>query len=216
MVNVTIVAFDGFTDIDVFLAWDLFSRLQFKEKNFKVKLVGLVATHVSAGGIEIKMNGTVEDCCRADVVYIASGPGIRKLVEEQQFLKRLELDPEKQLLCSICSGALILGALGHLEGLHATTYPSSHNLLKSFGATVVTDKHLVVQGNIATAAGCLAAIDLVSWIITKIYGEKVKDEIISSVLPINMHSKTRCEFFLEQPWKHSPVSSLTAYGHEAK
>jgi transcriptional regulator GlxA family with amidase domain len=57
-------------------------------------------------------------------------------------------------------------------------------LLKGYGVEVLEDKHLVIQGNIGTAAGCLAAVDLMAWAIEKMYDEKTSQDVIASVLPI--------------------------------
>jgi len=84
----------------------------------------------------------------------------------------------------MCSGALIIAALGHLTGLSATTYPIAFEALKSYGVDVLGDKHLVTHRNIGTAAGCLAAVDLVGWAIEKLYNDKVREDVIASVLPI--------------------------------
>jgi transcriptional regulator GlxA family with amidase domain len=183
MKNVVIVAFDQYTDIDVFLAWDLFSRVKLKDKNFQVKIVGSAAQHVSSTGINLQMQGTIEDCSAADVVFFSSGPGTRKVVKDDAYLKRFKLDPEKQIICSMCSGALILAALGLLDGLTATTYPTAIESLKSYGIEI-EEKSLVVHGNIATAAGCLAAIELVGFVIERLYGTNIKDEVIASVQPV--------------------------------
>lgn len=181
--KVTIVAFDQFTDIDVFLAWDLLNRVKFRQKNWDVKIVGTHATHISACGMVLPMQGSIEECNYADAVFFASGKGTRRLVRDQSYLNRYRLDPSTQTICSICSGALILAALGHLEGLTATTYPSAIDELRSFGIEVV-DRSLVTHGNIATAAGCLAAIDLVGWMIEKELGSEVKDDVIASIQPV--------------------------------
>jgi transcriptional regulator GlxA family with amidase domain len=53
----------------------------------------------------------------------------------------------------MCSGALIIAALGHLKGLSAITYPTVYELLRSFDVEVLEDNHLVTHGNIGTAAG---------------------------------------------------------------
>jgi transcriptional regulator GlxA family with amidase domain len=84
----------------------------------------------------------------------------------------------------MCSGALIIAALGHLKGLSATTYPTVFEQLRGYGVDVIEDKHLVIHGNIATAAGCLAAVDLIGWAIEKLYDKKIREDVIASVLPI--------------------------------
>lgn len=183
MKTVTIVAFDKFTDIDVFLPWDLFNRVKLRNKDWQVKIVGTAPKHKSVCGINLDMQGTIEECNAADVVFFASGPGTRTLIKDADYLKRFKLNPDKQVICSMCSGALVLAALGLLEGLTATTYPTAIEELKSFGIEV-EDKALVAHGNIATAAGCLAAIDLVSFVIEKLLDEETKDEVIASIKPV--------------------------------
>ncbi|MGC4104400.1 DJ-1/PfpI family protein [Ferruginibacter sp.] len=184
MKKAVLVIFDRFTDVDVFLPWDLLNRIKYREPDFTVKLVGTAASHRSSSGIDIATQGSIEECNSADLVFFASGIGTRELIKDDTYLKRFQLDPQKQLICSMCSGALIIAALGHLQGLSATTYPTAFEKLRYYGVEVIEDKHLVTEGNIATAAGCLAAVDLVGWAIEKMYYSKLKEDIIASVLPV--------------------------------
>jgi transcriptional regulator GlxA family with amidase domain len=179
-----IVAFDKFTDIDIFLAWDLLNRVKFRDKEFQVKIVGTNKTHKSVCGLDLLTHGLIEECNDADLVFFGSGPGTRSVIKDNSYLDRFNLDPDRQLICSMCSGALIIAALGHLKGLSATTYPTAFEALRSYGVDVIEDSHLVTHGNIGTAAGCLAAVDLVGWAIEKLYGNKVREDVIASVLPI--------------------------------
>jgi transcriptional regulator GlxA family with amidase domain len=179
-----IVAFDRFTDIDVFLPWDLLNRVRFRDKEFSVRIVGSSAKHKSVCGLELPMHGGIEECNDADMVYFSSGPGTRDLIKDEQFLRQVRLDPTRQVVCSMCSGALILAALGVLDGLSATTYPTAIEELRGFGVEVETTKHLVTHGNIGTAAGCLAAVELIAWAIERLYDAKVSQDVIASVLPV--------------------------------
>ena len=184
MKKAVIVAFDKFTDVDVFLPWDLLNRVRFREKDFSVKIVGTNDKHVSVNGIELKTQGNVEEANNADLVFFASGAGTRQLYKDENYLRRFNLDPQKQIICSICSGALLLAALGHLDGLTATTYPSASKALREMGVDVVEDSHFVAHGNVATAAGCLAALDLIGWAVEKLYNETLRQDVIASVLPV--------------------------------
>jgi transcriptional regulator GlxA family with amidase domain len=181
--NVVIVAFDKFTDIDVFLPWDVLNRVKLLHKDWSVKIIGSKAVHTSVCGIVLPMHDDLSACAGADVVFFASGPGTREVIKDPEYLAQFNLDPGKQLICSMCSGALILAALGLLNGIPATTYPTAVDQLKSFGVEVV-EKPLVVQGNIATAAGCLAAVNLVSWIIDRLVGQEIREEVIASIQPV--------------------------------
>src|SRR5471030_964237 len=112
MKKAVIVAFDKFTDIDIFLAWDLLNRVRVRHKDFEVKLVGTASSHISSAGINLDMHGSIEECNDADLVFFGSGSGARAVVKDQAYLDRFNLDPSRQLICSMCSGALIIAALG--------------------------------------------------------------------------------------------------------
>lgn len=181
--NVVIVAFDKFTDIDVFLPWDLLNRVKFRQKDWNVKIVGTKSVHRSICGIDLPTHGDISECNTADVVFFASGKGAREVSRDKDYLARFQLDPSRQLVCSMCSGALILAALGLLDGITATTYPTAVEELQSYGVEVVQEP-LVVHGNVATAAGCLAALKLVSWIIDTKLNSEIREDVIASVQPV--------------------------------
>jgi transcriptional regulator GlxA family with amidase domain len=183
-VKAVIVAFDRFTDVDVFLPWQLMNLVRLRDKDFSVRIVGPSTTHRSVCGLELPMHADLEECNIADLVYFSSGPGTREFIKNDALLKRFRLDPNNQIICSMCSGALILAALGILKGISATTYPTAVEELRGFGIEVETAKHLVTHGNIGTAAGCLAAVDLMGWAIEKMYDPKVRQDVIASVLPV--------------------------------
>ncbi len=184
MKKAVIVTFDKFTDVDIFLPWDLLNRVKFMDKEFQVKIVGTETAHKSVSGLDIATHGLIEECNDADFVFFGSGPGTRNVIQDKTYLNRFKLDPEKQIIASMCSGALIIAALGHLKGISATTYPTVFETLRNFGVEVIEDSHLVTHGNIGTAAGCLAAVDLIGWAIEKLYDKKVREDVIASVLPI--------------------------------
>jgi transcriptional regulator GlxA family with amidase domain len=184
MKKAVIVTFDKFTDIDIFLSWDLLNRVKFRDKDFQVKIVGTELSHKSVCGLDLATHGFVEECNDADLVFFGSGPGTRNVIKDNVYLNRFKLNPGTQIICSMCSGALIIAALGHLKGLSATTYPTAFEALKNYGVDVIEDKHLVTHGNIGTAAGCLAAVDLMGWAIEKLYDGKIKEDVIASILPI--------------------------------
>src|SRR4030095_9767962 len=184
MKKAVLVTFDRFTDIDLFLAWDLLNRVKYRDKEFEVKIVGTKASHRSIRGLDITTHGSIEESNDAELVFFVRGVETRNLIHDKEWLDRFHLNPEKQIICSMCSGALLIAALGHLKGLSAVTYPTVFETLKGFGVEVIEDHHLVTHGNIGTAAGCLAAVDLVGWAIEKLYDEKMREDVIASVLPV--------------------------------
>jgi transcriptional regulator GlxA family with amidase domain len=183
--KIAIVAFDQFTDLDVFLPWDLLNRVRLVGgvRDWDVKIVGTEPTHVSISGLRIPMMGPIDEVAEADAVLFASGPSTRRLVQDVEYLKRFWLDSERQYVGSMCSGALILGALGLLSGKKATTYPTARERLAEYGVEVVNES-FVDLGHVATAAGCLAGEELTAWVIRNLIGQEMVEKVLESVQPV--------------------------------
>jgi transcriptional regulator GlxA family with amidase domain len=182
--KISIVTFDDFTDLDLFILWDLLNRVE--DETWRVKLLGDKESHVSGTGIEIKMHGSLAEANSSDAVLFCSGRGTRRKMTDQAFLSAFNLDETKQLIGAIDSGALLLGALGLLKGRRATSYPSVEikKALENFGAEVVW-KSFVQEGRIATAAQCLAGQYLAGWIIETLAGVEQKDKALQSAAPLD-------------------------------
>lgn len=179
--NVAIVAFDDFTDLDVFFMWDLLNRP--KVPGWSVRIVGDAPAHRSKSGLMLPMQGTLDEANAADVVLVTSGPGARVRSKDPAYLAKLRLDPARQMIGSICSGSLILAALGLLDGKRATTYPTSVAALRQFGVEVV-ELPFVAEGNVATAAGCLAQQYLCGWVLERHLGAEMRDVVLRSIQPV--------------------------------
>ncbi len=177
--NISIVVFDDFTDLDLFIFWDLLNRVE--DENWRVKMLGDKASHVSTTGIEIKMHGRLEEANSSDAVLFCSGKGTRQKMTDKAFLSMFNLDENRQLVGAIDSGALLLGALGFLKGKRATSYPSAEikTALENFGAKVVWES-FVRNGNVATAAQCLSGKYLAGWVIETLAGVEQKDKALRS------------------------------------
>ena len=177
--KISIVTFDDFTDLDLFILWDLLKRVE--EPDWEVKLLGDKNSHFSSTGIEIKMHSSLEEANSSDAVLFCSGKGTRSKMNDEVFLAAFRLDETKQLIGAIDSGALLLGALGLLKGKQATSYPTPENkiTLESFGATIIW-KSFVREGNIATAAQCLAGKYLAGWVIETLVSAEAKEKALSS------------------------------------
>ncbi len=176
-----IIIFDDFTDIDLFLMWDLLARKQF---GWDIKILGTKSTHISSNGISIATHAHIEQANQCDAVLFSSGSGTRKLINDESFFSYFKLDPNKQYIGSICSGALLLAKLGLLNGLTATTHPRAKTTLESLGISVV-NKPLVNHGRIATAGGCLSAQYLVAWLVENMYGVYKRKEVLAEIAPVN-------------------------------
>lgn len=179
--NVAIVIFDNFTDIDLWLMWDLLNRV--RVDGWQVKILGEKETHLSATGQTVRTHGRIEEANSADAVLFVSGYGSRERIADENWLGKFNLDPEKQVIGSICSGALILAKLGLLDGLTATTYPTVKTALEGLGVEVI-EKPFVAHGNIGTAGGCLAQQYLVGWVVENLGQAELGKLIVRSIQPV--------------------------------
>lgn len=179
--KVSIVIFDNFTDIDLWLMWDLLSRV--RADGWSVKILGEKESHISVTGIPTATHGRIEEANEADAVLIVSGPGTRDRITDESWLARFRLSSERQLIGSICSGSLILAKLGLLDGKTATTYPTSKTLLESLGVEVV-EEPFVANENVATAGGCLAQQYLIGWVVENLADADWRELILKSIQPV--------------------------------
>ena len=181
MSKIAIVIFDKFTDLDLWLMWDLLNRVRVPD--WDVKILGEKEIHLSATNIEVKTQGGIEEANDADAVLFVSGQGTRDRIADENWLAKFNLNPEKQFIGSICSGSLILARLGLLEGKTATTYPTSKAVLESFGVEVI-EKAFVAHGRVATAGGCLAQQYLIGWIVENLADKTWSELIIKAIQPV--------------------------------
>ncbi len=186
MTTLAIVCFDTVTDIDVMLHWDILNRprTMFGQDDdaWQVRLLGTKPRHTTLAGLTIDMHGFIDEARDADVVLHASGAQTRTLMSDAVYLDDLALSPNDQFVASQCSGALVLAAAGCLDGLAATTYPTARSELESFGVKYV-EEPLVVHDRVATAAGCLAGVDLDKWLLEKLLAPELAERCVASAMP---------------------------------
>jgi transcriptional regulator GlxA family with amidase domain len=178
--QISIIVFDEFTDVDFFLMRDILGRTS---TDWNVRVLGTKSFHTSTLGLTVKTDGHVSEANTADVVLFVSGyNGVPAALENDEFISSFKLNPDKQLIGSICAGSFILSKLGLLDSIKATTHPDAKPGLVSMGVDVL-DKALVVEGNIATAGGCLSAMYLTGWLAERLYGEAKRREIHRQLIP---------------------------------
>ncbi len=180
MKNIAIIVFDNFTDIDLFLMWDILGR---NTTDWQVKILGTKDMHLSAHGLSIHTHGHITEANYANVVLFTSGKnGVKTALADPAFMDAFVLNPDTQLIGSICGGAFILAQLGLLNSRPATTHPDAKNALQALGIEVL-DLPLVCNGNIATAGGCLSAVYLVGWVVETLFGAVKRKEALRELIP---------------------------------
>lgn len=183
--QISIVAFDRFTDIDVFMPWDLLNRAKAAgARDWQVRILAKSDHVTSVAGLTIPSHGRLEETANSRAVVFASGVGIEDCLKDQDFLDALRLDERHQLIGSMCAGAMLLAHKGLLEGRTATTYPTYKARLAAYAGVTPVDEPFVRHGNVATAGGCLAAQTLCQWIMEALAGPAIAEAVLASILPV--------------------------------
>ncbi|ASL42074.1 Isonitrile hydratase [Burkholderia sp. AD24] len=184
MKQLALVTFEQFTDIDLFLMWDILAR---NRDDWQVRILGKQSELRSSNGLLIHTHGRLEEANHADVVLFASGKeGVPAAISDATFMGAFQLDPGRQLIGSICAGAFILARLGLLPERRATTHPDARAALHAEGVEL-DDRPFTSNGNVATAGGCLAALYLVGWVVERLFGTEKMLETLRPVLPAGQY-----------------------------
>jgi transcriptional regulator GlxA family with amidase domain len=144
---------------------------------FEVKLVAeALAPIVAAGGLRVLPDYDLNDCPPLDVLVVPGGWGTRKEINNESLIGWIATrGKEVETLTSVCTGSMLLGRAGLLEGLRATTHWRSLDWMReSFPTvTVETKLHVVEDGRVLTSAGISAGIDMALRVVARHYGEAV-------------------------------------------
>ncbi|MGW5430359.1 DJ-1/PfpI family protein [Streptomyces sp. NPDC004059] len=185
--QVAVVTFDGFNELDSFIASALVNRC--RKDGLEAFITTPTPVVTSMNGVEVTGQRPMEFVTEADAVLIGSGVKTRDVVADDRLLSMLSLDPARQLIGSQCSGALVLARLGLLDGMPACTDLKSRPFVEALDVTVL-DAPFHAEGNIATAGGCLASQYLAAWVITRMLGEDAARDVIGYVAPVGENQET--------------------------
>lgn len=140
----------------------------------------LVAEHwvpvVTTGGMRVLPDAILDHCPPLDILVVPGGWGTRSEMGNTRLIGWIaERATRVETLASVCTGALLLGKAGVLDGHRATTHWRSLDLMRQlFPAVAVEEKLRVVdEGRIVTSAGISAGIDLALAMVTRYHGEPV-------------------------------------------
>lgn len=125
-----------------------------------------------AKGLRIVPDHTWDDAPAFDVLVVPGGRGTRPLLEDAATLDRIRTAATSGArIVSVCTGALLLAKVGLLDGRPATTHHGSLALLAELGRDidVQPDARFVDNGDVITAAGVSAGIDVALHLIVRMH-----------------------------------------------
>jgi putative intracellular protease/amidase len=169
MTEVAIPIYEGFTPLDAIGPYEVLARLPGVEVRFVASSPGPVGVDVSR--LQLVAEASLDEVPNPDVVVVPGGRGSRDRLDPQVIDWVREVHATATWTTSVCTGALILGKAGILDGLEATTHWLELETLREFGATPSRER-VVEQGKVITAAGVSAGIDMALVLASRLSGER--------------------------------------------
>mgnify|MGYP000943604222 FL=1 len=179
-----IVLFDDIEVLDFCGPFEVFSVTRENEERrreetspFEIWLLAQFERPVTTtGGMKVIPDTTFAACPRLDILIVPGGWGTRSEMHDDAMLSFVRAQAmQVETLASVCTGALILGKAGLLDGLRATTHWRSLPMMQELFPRVTVDRtsRVVHQGRIITSAGISAGIDMALQIVAHHLGEDI-------------------------------------------
>ncbi|PRX22467.1 cyclohexyl-isocyanide hydratase [Orenia metallireducens] len=177
--KVAFVIFKGMTALDLIGIYDPLVRL--KTMGFIPELEWEICSYSQQEineftGLKFTATKTAVDLSNFDLVIIPGGFGTRTLIKDTNFLEWIKTAKGCDLIVSVCTGSLLLGAAGLLQDKKATTHPNAFTELEGYCQEVLCQR-IIDEGNIITARGVTSSIDLGLYLCEKLAGYEVKEKI---------------------------------------
>jgi transcriptional regulator GlxA family with amidase domain len=168
--DIAIPIFDRFTALDAIGPYEVLSRLPDARVTFIAQETGPYKT--DNGMLTIVAEARLDEHQHPEIVVIPGGTGTRPLMADASMLDWIRGAHETSTYTtSVCTGSLLLGAAGVLEGLDATTHWLELETLDKLGARS-TSKRVVEQGKVITSAGVSSGIDMALLLASRIAGDE--------------------------------------------
>jgi putative intracellular protease/amidase len=167
VLDIVIPIYDDFTALDAVGPYEVLSRVG------RVRFAGVEAGPVMTdnGMLTVVAETSLAEASSPDVVVVPGGTGTRALTTDPVWLDWLRtVHATSTWTTSVCTGSLLLGAAGILDGLRATSHWLELETLREYGAEP-TGQRVVVEGKVMTAAGVSAGIDMALTLAARIAGD---------------------------------------------
>lgn len=164
--RIVFVIYPGMTQLDFTGPYQFFSSVP----GFDVTVASPAGGEVASDGLTFAGTKRLADIDACELICVAGGKSATEVALDEDFIghvRRLALGA--RYVTSVCTGALILGAAGLLEGRRATSHWATRPLLPLFGA-IADDGRVVRDGNVITGGGVTAGMDLALTVIAELGG----------------------------------------------
>ncbi len=175
LMQVAILIFEKLTALDAIGPYEVLRSVPGWEVRFVGPAKGMVRT--DSGALGLSADYALDEVTEPDIVLVPGGKGNRALMTDEGVLAWLRaVDKTTKWTTSVCTGSLVLGAAGLLEGKRATTHWLYLDALGELGADPIGGR-FVEDGKVVTAAGVSAGIDMALHLVGREVGPEVAQAV---------------------------------------
>ncbi|MDF9747162.1 DJ-1/PfpI family protein [Natrinema salsiterrestre] len=173
-----IVLFDGVDELDAIGPYEVLENGARAGAPLETRLVTLEPADLvtASHGLRVEPDGTLGE---PDILLVPGGGwttddgGVRAVVNEGALADAVaERFANGATIASVCTGAMVLANAGVLEDRPATTHAVAMDDLEAY-ATTEADARVVDDGDVLTAGGVTAGIDLALWLLEREFGPEI-------------------------------------------
>jgi putative intracellular protease/amidase len=173
--NVAIPLYDRFTALDAVGPYEVLQRVPGAKVTWLAHEPGPVGT--DTGQLHLVADAAFEDLPDPEIIVVPGGTGTDDFLDDERLLGWIRRAHEtSEWTTSVCTGSLLLGAAGVLDGLDATCHWLDLQDLERYGAQP-TERRVVEQGKVITAAGVSSGIDMALTLVANTSGPEVAQAI---------------------------------------
>lgn len=194
--RVGILVFDDVEVLDACGPYEVFSVAGRRHglEPFAVRLVAERAGPVVArNDLRLLPHHTVDDCPPLDILLVPGGFGTRREVHNGRLISWIrDRAAQAELVLSVCTGAILLGKAGLLDGLRVTTHHLALDLLREVAPAAIVDPSRRVHdnGRVIVSAGVASGIDMSLHVVGRLLGPELAEEAAA---------------YMEYRWERGPV-----------
>ncbi len=173
--TIAFVVYPGMTPLDMVGPLTVLDGMASTAQEYRTVVVGATKEPITTDNpLRLSATHTYDEVPSPYALLVPGGaaPTLKALADEKLIEYLRHAGANAELVTSVCTGSLLLGQAGLLEGRRAATHWMFRELLRAFGAEPVAERW-VEDGNVITAAGVSAGIDLALHLVERLVGAEI-------------------------------------------
>lgn len=195
--NIAFVLYPGFEELDFAGPYEALAAAgKIVAHEWQTLVVAAEKTVLGTHGLSVNADFTFECAPDADMILVPGGQTVAAMTDSRLVEYVRTAGNNAKWVTSVCTGAFVLQRAGFLDGKRATTYWAAIEALRKFEEVeVVADQRWIHDGNVITAAGVSAGIDMALYMIGRLVSPKAARDI-----------QQYMEYYPAPPYADSPLA----------